>query len=92
MANAVKATESRTKTVEVSVVKLTLELDEAQALLTVLKNVGGPREARRGKTDEVANAIGRAGVYADGSAGVKGALYLDDKLLTNSYLTSARIY
>lgn len=97
MANAVKATETRSKTVEekVSVVKLTLELDEAQAVLAVLKNVGGPHKSRRGKTDAVADAIARAGVYADGSIGVIGAVYLDDNAKADafrSYLTAARIY
>lgn len=79
MAKATRDHEVRSKTIseDVPVVRLTLDIDEAAALLTVLRAVGGDRyKTGRKHTDKVLDALqGPAMVKPLKAGAVQGSLY-----------------
>lgn len=79
MAKATRDHEVRSKTIseDVPVVRLTLDIDEAAALLTVLRAVGGDRyKTGRKHTDKVLDALqGPAMVKPLPVGSVQGSLY-----------------
>ena len=82
LAKATQDREVRSKTIseDVPVVRLTLEQDEAAALLTVLRTVGGdPYKTARKHTDRVLKALQGAAVQPLPRATVQGSLYWGGK-------------
>lgn len=77
MAKATYDTETVTRTVEDkrTVVRLTLSLDEAQALHAVLRNVGGKPEKGRKHTDTVLKELDRVGGIRSGRFEMSGSVY-----------------
>lgn len=79
MAKALKVTRKVIQTVEVPIIALELDEDEAQALRDLLAQVGGDqRKSRRGLLDNISRALDTVYVGRSMLKDMAGTVYFED--------------